>query len=119
MMSMSSNEFLNLAAAVSMITDHHLTIYVGTFSFAVASYAFYQRVFSPLSKIPGPFWASMSPLWKLVAFRRGDFHLTILKLHEEYGPAVRIAPSEVIIADGSAIRQIYSTTEGRDFLKVC
>jgi hypothetical protein len=80
-------------------------------------YVLYQRVFSPLAKIPGPFWASLSPAWKLLKMARGDFHETIAELHEEYGTIVRIAPNEVIISDKSAIREIYSTTQGRDFLK--
>lgn len=28
------------------------------------SYVIYQRHFSPLGKIPGPFWASVTPLWR-------------------------------------------------------
>lgn len=48
----------------------------------------------------------------------GNFHEKIVDLHEEYGPIVRIAPNEVIISDKSAIREIYSTAQGRDFLKV-
>lgn len=108
-----------VSTAVMLVTNHSTLFFFSTFSVAMMSYAFYQRFFSPLSKIPGPFWASISPLWKLRVFRRGDFHLAILKLHEEYGVTVRIAPNEVIIADGSAIRQIYGTVEGREFLKVC
>jgi hypothetical protein len=115
----SGPDELNLVSTAAMIIANHPTLFLfSTFSVVITSYAFYQRSFSPLSKIPGPFWASMSPLWKLRVFRRGDFHLIILKLHEEYGVTVRIAPNEVIIADGSAIRQIYSTVEGREFLKV-
>ncbi|KAB5575347.1 cytochrome P450 [Coniochaeta sp. 2T2.1] len=81
------------------------------------AYIIYQRVFSPLSKVNGPFWASLSPTWKLLKMMKGDFHETIVDLHEEYGPIVRIAPNEVIISDKTAIREIYSTTQGRDFLK--
>lgn len=84
----------------------------------VLLYVLYQRLFSPLAKVKGPFWASLSPAWKLLQFTKGDFHEKIVQLHEEYGPIVRIAPSEVIIADRSAIREIYSTTQGRDYLKV-
>jgi hypothetical protein len=85
---------------------------------AIFVYIVYQRIFSPLAKIPGPFWASLTPLWKLLSFRNGNFHETIPALHQKYGKLVRIAPTEVIIADSSAIRQIYSTTEGKDFHKV-
>ena len=77
----------------------------------------YQRFFSPLARFPGPFWASLTPFWKLISFKGGDFHETILALHHRYGPIVRIAPSEVIISDRSAIREIYNTVHARDYLK--
>ncbi|KIW34719.1 uncharacterized protein PV07_01477 [Cladophialophora immunda] len=83
----------------------------------ILSFIVYQRWFSPLAKVKGPFWASLSPLWKLLTFNNGNFHETILALHEKYGPIVRIAPNEVIISDKSAIREIYNTVQGRDFLK--
>ncbi|EXJ68442.1 uncharacterized protein A1O5_08234 [Cladophialophora psammophila CBS 110553] len=84
----------------------------------IFSFIIYQRWFSPLAKINGPFWASLSPLWKLLSFNNGNFHETILALHQKYGPIVRIAPNEVIISDRSAIREIYNTVQGRDFLKI-
>jgi hypothetical protein len=87
-------------------------------SACVLLYVIYQRFFSPLAKVNGPFWASLSPAWKLLQLTKGNFHETIVELHEEYGPIVRIAPNEVIISDKSAIREIYSTTQGRDYLKV-
>ncbi|EXJ59754.1 hypothetical protein A1O7_03901 [Cladophialophora yegresii CBS 114405] len=83
----------------------------------VFSLIIYQRWLSPLAKIDGPFWASLSPVWKLLSFSNGNFHETMLALHERYGPIVRIAPNEVIIADKSAIREIYSTIQGRDLIK--
>ncbi|RFU28115.1 hypothetical protein B7463_g8227, partial [Scytalidium lignicola] len=106
-----------ISTIVAFIASNILISAVGGFSFIITAYVIYQQFISPLSKFPGPFWASLSPLWKLIVFRRGDFHLTILRLHEKYGRTVRIAPNEVIIAEGSAIRQIYGTVEGRDFFK--
>jgi hypothetical protein len=95
-----------------------LAVSLAASSTFVLLYIVYQRFFAPLAKVRGPFWASLSPAWKLVQLTRGNFHETIVDLHEEYGPIVRIAPNEVIISDKSAIREIYSTTQGRDFLKV-
>ncbi|KAF2099235.1 cytochrome P450 [Rhizodiscina lignyota] len=76
------------------------------------AYLIYQRTFAPLSKVPGPFWASLSPVWKLYYISKGTFHERILELHRKYGPIVRIAPSEVMISDGSAVREIYSNHVG-------
>jgi hypothetical protein len=94
------------------------TLSLVLFLFAILGYIVYQRTISPLSKIRGPFWASLTPLWKLFAFNNGNFHETILALHDKYGRIVRIAPSEVIISDRTAIRELYNTTNGRDSLKV-
>lgn len=94
-----------------------LVVSLAASSTLVLVYILYQRFFSPLAKIRGPFWASLSPAWKLYQLTKGNFHETIVELHEEYGPIVRIAPNEVIISDKTAIREIYSTTQGRDFLK--
>lgn len=99
--------------------QHALALSFGSIFVIFFTYVIYQRAISPLAKIPGPFWASLTPFWKLHAFSKGDFHEKMVALHEQYGKFVRIAPTEVIISDGSAIREIYSTTQGKDYLKVC
>jgi hypothetical protein len=82
------------------------------------AYIVYQRFFAPLANVKGPFLASLTPLWKLHAFNKGNFHETILEVHQKHGSIVRIAPSEVIISDKAAVREIYSTVQGKDYLKV-
>jgi hypothetical protein len=103
---------------LQLAMPHALSLFLGSIFVAFLTYVIYQQAVSPLAKIPGPFWASLTPLWKLHAFSKGDFHERIVALHEKYGKLVRIAPTEVIISDGSAIRDIYSTTHGKDYLKV-
>ena len=98
--------------------DNVLTISLVVFTTSIFVYVIYQKFLSPLAKIDGPFLASLSPLWKLYAFKKGNFHETILALHHKYGPIVRIAPTEVIISEKTAIKEIYSTVQGRDYLKV-
>lgn len=100
------------------VSQHALAVSLLAASLSLLGYIIYQRLLSPLAKIPGPFWASLSPLWKLRSFARGDFHETIVALHQKYGPVVRIAPTEVILSDKTAIREVYSTVHGRDYLKV-
>ncbi|KAK4233361.1 hypothetical protein C8A03DRAFT_19556 [Achaetomium macrosporum] len=70
-------------------------------------YVAYQRLFSPFSGIPGPFWASLSRLWLTWHARKGDLHVVMVRLHEKHGKLVRIAPSEVSISDLPAIKTIY------------
>ncbi|KAJ6086421.1 cytochrome P450, partial [Penicillium canescens] len=76
----------------------------------LVSWCIYCRTFHPLSKVPGPFWPSVTRLWLTYAVARGDLDVVQRELHRRYGPLVRIAPDEVACADPEAIRKIYSTT---------
>ena len=61
-----------------------------------------------LRQIPGPFLASVSSLdrlWSCAGGLQMNYHL---KLHEEYGPLVRIGPKHVSFSDARLIPQIYS-----------
>ncbi|GAW24068.1 hypothetical protein ANO14919_136480 [Xylariales sp. No.14919] len=68
----------------------------------------YNRFFHPLRKIPGPFWCSVSWLPWYKYWFSGYMHRHVLRLHEEYGPVVRLGPSEVSFIDGAAWKDIYS-----------
>lgn len=69
----------------------------------------YTRVFHPLSKVPGPWIASVSRLWVIYRLAKGDMDQVQRNLHARYGPLIRIAPNEVACADPHAIKQIYRT----------
>jgi hypothetical protein len=71
------------------------------------SYILYQRLFSPLARIPGPFLASLTNWWYVRATRTEAWHRIVVSLHEKYGPLVRIAPNEVSVGNPKAVRQIY------------
>lgn len=58
-------------------------------------YVVYQRLFSPLANIPGPYLASITRLWLAYNTWRGGTHEFLPALHRKYGPVVRIAPDEV------------------------
>lgn len=74
----------------------------------------YARTFHPLSKVPGPWLASVSRTWYMIQIMRGDMEHTQRRLHAQYGPLIRIAPNEVACASPDAIRKIYRT--GKDAL---
>lgn len=44
-----------------------------------------RRYVHPLSKFPGPFWASVTGLYQCLAFVAGQEHLLHRKLHKTYG----------------------------------
>ncbi|KAJ5385634.1 hypothetical protein N7517_003545 [Penicillium concentricum] len=70
---------------------------------------------SPLRRIPGPFWARFTRLWKLLQIYQGSFEKTNIALHKKYGPIVRIAPNEYSIDDPDAVKEIYG--QGSQFTK--
>jgi hypothetical protein len=62
---------------------------LGLFFFGLGIYCLgsitYLRFYSPLSKCPGPFWASISRTWIMWQVIRGDLEKTQRTLHEKHG----------------------------------
>lgn len=71
---------------------------------------------SPLRRIPGPFLAKFTNLWRLFDVWGGRVELTHQLLHEKYGSAVRIGPDLVSLSDPTLLRTIYDSRG--TFLKV-
>lgn len=63
----------------------NLTFCALLFPAVCIGWVFYQRLISPLAKIPGPFWASISRLWYLQRINAEDMHRHTKKLHDQYG----------------------------------
>ncbi|KAF4308372.1 cytochrome p450 family protein [Botryosphaeria dothidea] len=78
-------------------------------------YCTYQRVLSPLAKYPGPFWASLTDVWFATQRFQPQFHRELIRLHETYGPIVRVKPNKLMIASPEAFKIIYSA--GKKFTK--
>jgi len=74
---------------------------------ATAAFILYRLFLHPLARIPGPRLARVSGFWRQYHYWAGTWHDDILKLHETYGRAVRIAPNEVSITDGEAVKRLY------------
>ncbi|KAF2725443.1 putative P450 monooxygenase [Polychaeton citri CBS 116435] len=72
----------------------------------------YRVYFHPLKDIPGPLVCKLTSLWTYYRSYVGDECSRIDALHKVYGPIVRIAPNEVVIADGAALAPIYSEKGG-------
>ena len=70
-------------------------------------YVIYQRYFHPLARVPGPFLASLTPLWQVQQSRNGKLHQTMIALHQKYGKLVRTGPNDVSVSDPGAIKIIY------------
>ena len=67
----------------------------------------YARTLHPLASVPGPFWATVTRSWYMYRIYVGDMEKVQRRLHDQYGPLVRIAPNEVSTAEPSAIPKIY------------
>ncbi|KAL5498761.1 hypothetical protein ACEPAH_2116 [Sanghuangporus vaninii] len=59
-----------------------------------------------LAKYPGPFLAKITKFWGAFTMAKGKNHIVLKKLHEKYGPYVRIGPNEISVLDVSAISGI-------------
>lgn len=47
--------------------------------------------------------------WRLFLVRRGDYHVQIKKLHEKYGPVLRIGPNTLDLDIPELTKVLYST----------
>ncbi|KAK0375357.1 cytochrome P450 [Colletotrichum limetticola] len=83
-------------------------------------YAIYQLYLNPLRKFPGPKLWSISSIPYVREFIAGTCHLTILQLHQKYGPIVRVGPNHLSInhPDGMAEirghRKSFTGENGKD-----
>lgn len=83
---------------------------------ALTARIIYNRYKYGIIAIPGPFLASCTHLWRffLVWGRRPE--ITHIRLHEKFGPLVRLGPNVVSISDPEAIKTIYGL--GGKYIKV-
>jgi len=63
--------------------------------------------FTPLHKVPGPWFAPFTNLRLKAANITGHRVYYVDDLHHKYGPVVRIAPTEIVINDVSVFREIH------------
>ncbi|PYI14181.1 benzoate 4-monooxygenase cytochrome P450 [Aspergillus violaceofuscus CBS 115571] len=84
-------------------------ILITAFLFAGTKYL-YRLYFHPLRSIPGPRLAAMTHLHEFYydVIRGGKFIWEVKKMHEKYGPIVRINPREVHIIDPAFYDEIYA-----------
>lgn len=69
-----------------------------------------------LNKIPGPFLASVTCLWKWNVVRQEKMPFVNTELHEKYGPLVRIGPNHVSASSAESIHVVHRAKNG--FTKV-
>lgn len=77
--------------------------------FLIAVYARVIFQYVRFRRIPGPFIAADSDLWRWFAMRKPAFGERMVKLHEKYGLLVRIGPNHISVSDPAAVSVVYST----------
>ncbi|KAH8828626.1 cytochrome P450 [Flagelloscypha sp. PMI_526] len=65
-----------------------------------------------LRKYPGPFFARFSYFWLASVARQGKRSEVVHSLHNKYGPVVRISPTQISLADPSALPIVYAHGNG-------
>ncbi|KAF4226423.1 hypothetical protein CNMCM6805_004602 [Aspergillus fumigatiaffinis] len=68
----------------------------------------YRTFFHPLRSFPGPRAARLCASWLSLRLRKTPTFRYFHQLHEEYGPIVRIGPSEVSIIHPEAVAIVHS-----------
>jgi len=69
-----------------------------------------------LRDVPGPFAARFSGWYRFSLVCTGRAPLEYKKVHEKYGPVVRVGPNHVSISDPAVIPQIYGISS--NYIKV-
>ncbi|KAF7975601.1 hypothetical protein HWV62_9173 [Athelia sp. TMB] len=70
--------------------------------------ATFQLFLSPLSVIPGPWYAAISDFWLVTHIARLQQCKTVEQLFSTYGPVVRVGPNKVVFKDASSVKSVYS-----------
>ncbi|KAL8923515.1 MAG: hypothetical protein Q9172_003088 [Xanthocarpia lactea] len=68
--------------------------------------------FHPLSNFPGPRIAALSNIHYSLSYLGGRQPYDVLKLHDTYGPIVRVAPNEVSFSSAQSWKDIYGQRKG-------
>lgn len=67
----------------------------------------YRLFLHPLKGVPGPWLAGCSTLWLAWHTFLGDECTAIRKLHQVYGPILRVGPNDIDISDLDAVGPVY------------
>ncbi|KAH6685925.1 cytochrome P450 [Plectosphaerella plurivora] len=98
---------MDFISILSVISNHITASVVVVTTVAAGFYVVYYRHIHPLSKYPGPFWASLTNLWKLKELWGLHLPDTLVRLHQKYGDVVRIGPNQISFQQGGAVPRIY------------
>lgn len=92
-----------LSDAVSFLGQHVLAIAIAGILIHLT-----RNYFTPGAyRVPGPFLAKLSNLWRFYDVAKGRPDITLYKLHQKHGDYVRLGPNVVSVRDMDALKSIY------------
>lgn len=74
----------------------------------------YNIFLSPLRRFPGPLLYTATSIPYDIACARGDAVTVLSRLHDEYGPVVRVRPTELSYIDGHVWKDVYGFRSGKE-----
>ncbi|KAL6855352.1 hypothetical protein ACO1O0_006493 [Amphichorda felina] len=93
----------------------YYVLLAGAFGLYRLAKVFYNLYLHPLAGFPGPKFGAATHLyefyWSVV--RDGEFIWEIERMHQKYGPIIRITPREIHISDPSFYNEIYAGNNKR------
>ncbi|KAJ5683485.1 cytochrome protein [Penicillium macrosclerotiorum] len=96
-------------AVPSLTTKDSVVLLLYAFLAALPAWYLTAYLISPLRRVPGPFLAGWTNLWRMFHVRQGKYHVVIADLHKKYGPVVRIAPNVLDLDFPQLIKTLYNT----------
>ncbi|KAJ5721031.1 P450 monooxygenase [Penicillium malachiteum] len=81
-----------------------------TIAFAMLQFLYqiiYYKLFHPLKRYPGPFWASVTRLWQAWHFFQGSELDAQWQAVKKYGPVVRVSPTMLLVTDSTLLPTLY------------
>lgn len=73
------------------------------------TYFAYNLLFHPLAKVPGPFSARVGlPWFRTFSTITRSYSWRLQRLHEEYGPLVRLGPNFVSTIEPEIVNELYA-----------
>lgn len=85
----------------------------------VVAFLVRQRYSNGLNKIPGPFLASLTSLWKWNVVRKEQMPFLNTELHEKLGPLVRIGPNHISASSAESIQVVHRAKSGFTKVRTC
>jgi hypothetical protein len=102
---------MSLTDLLPYLSLSHLYIIISLFLLYLLALGTYRLYLSPLSRIPGPRLAALTWWYEFYydIVLGGQYTFKIISLHRQYGPIIRINPSEVHIGDPDFYSEVYAS----------